>query len=135
MENSFMAAAAERLLFQLLQYDYPWVTNVHMPVEGIYHRAALISISGQSKLGLEDIRKALLTSQLLKNSRLLVLVDDGVALEDMRRVYWKAINNLNCVHHPDGIIVDARSPGGALHVHHDPVIEALVSERWQEYNL
>ncbi len=135
MENSFMAAAAERLLLQLLQYDHPWVTDVHMPKEGIYHRAAVVAISSQSKLALVEIRKALTSSQLLKNSRLLVLMDEGVCIDDMRQVYWKVINNLKCSHQGDGVIVDARSPDGVLQVHHDPVIEALVSERWREYGL
>jgi 4-hydroxy-3-polyprenylbenzoate decarboxylase len=136
MENRFMAKTAERILLKLLQYDYPWVADVHMPTEGIYHRAAIVAIAGQVRLDIEEVREALLSSQLLKNSKCLILVDEGcIDLEAMSQVYWKVVNNMKCLQHAGGVVVDARSAEGAIHVHHDPFVEAVVSERWQEYNL
>ncbi len=135
MENGYMARAAERLLLQMLQYDHPWVSDVHMPVEGIYHRAALVTVARNAALPIEDIQQALLTSQLLRRSRFLVLLDDGVELENLQQVYWHIINKLNCIHHPEGVLLDARSSQSSIQVHQNPAIEGLVSKQWPKYGL
>ncbi len=62
-----------------------------MPLEGIYHRAALVSVDAQ-ELSMQEISKALRQTTLLRNSRLLVLLDKGIALRDAAKVYWRVIN-------------------------------------------
>jgi 4-hydroxy-3-polyprenylbenzoate decarboxylase len=91
MENVFMAQANERLLLELLQYDCPWVVNVHMPIEGIYHRAALVSVD-QHDGSAAKISKRLNGSRLLRNSRMIVLLDKDCDLYNFRDVYWRFIN-------------------------------------------
>jgi 4-hydroxy-3-polyprenylbenzoate decarboxylase len=91
MENMYLAQAAERLLLPLLQHQYPWIIDIHMPLEGIYHRAALVSVDAQ-ELSMQEISKALRQTTLLRNSRLLVLLDKGIALRDAAKVYWRVIN-------------------------------------------
>jgi len=91
MENVYLAHANERILLALLQHDFPWVVDVHLPLEGIYHRAALVSIDEYGKSAAE-INQSLRQSKLLKNSRLIILLDRDCDLHDFREVYWRVIN-------------------------------------------
>jgi 4-hydroxy-3-polyprenylbenzoate decarboxylase len=91
MENVYLAQANERILLALLKHDLPWVVDVHMPLEGIYHRAAFVSIdefSGTRK----EINKSLRESKLLKSSRIIVLLDKDCDLHNSPEVYWRVIN-------------------------------------------
>ena len=74
MENMYLAQAAERLLLPLAQYDHPWIVDIHMPLEGVYHRAAMVSVDA-TKVPVEEIGKSLWQSLLLRNSRLIILLD------------------------------------------------------------
>ena len=91
MENNYMAQASERLLLELLQYDCPWVVDVHMPREGIYHRAALVSV-GTHDGSAAELSERLNRSRLLRNSRMIVLLDKDCDLHNFREVYWRFIN-------------------------------------------
>jgi 4-hydroxy-3-polyprenylbenzoate decarboxylase len=91
MENVFLAQANERILLALLQHDLPWVVDVHLPLEGIYHRAALVSID-QNSGPTTEINQSLRLSKLLKNSRLIILLDGDCDLHDFREIYWRVIN-------------------------------------------
>jgi 4-hydroxy-3-polyprenylbenzoate decarboxylase len=91
MENIYMAQANERILLALLQHDLPWVVDVHMPLEGIYHRAAFVSIDKSSGTK-EEINKSLRESKLLRKSRIIVLLDKDCDLRNSPDVYWRVIN-------------------------------------------
>jgi 4-hydroxy-3-polyprenylbenzoate decarboxylase len=109
MENVYLAQANERILLALLQYDLPWVVDVHMPLEGIYHRAALVSIDEYGETAAE-INQSLRLSKLLKNARLIILLDRDCDLHDIRQVYWRVIN-ADCWESNDlfeGRMIDAR---------------------------
>lgn len=133
MENSFMARVGQHVLLQLLQFDCPWVSDVHMPIEAIYHRAAMVAIAPDTDVSLAEIQQALLSSQLLRRSRLLILLDEGTKLDDLQHVYWHVINKLNCAQHSDGVIVDARGAKDVSQVVHSPAIAAKITERWSMY--
>ncbi len=91
MENVYLAEANERILLALLQHDLSWVVDVHLPLEGIYHRAAIVSIDEHGETATE-INQLLRQSKLLKNSRLIILLDRDCDLHDFREVYWRVIN-------------------------------------------
>ncbi len=138
MENIYLAQAAERLMLPLLQHDHPWIIDIHMPLEGIYHRAALVSVDA-AKIPLEEIGKVLWQSTLLRNSRLMVLLDRDSDLRKGSNVYWQAINAdpwKNSVW-IDGekMVIDARRSSQKEIVRSDQSTLDKVMKRWQEFNL
>ena len=109
MENVYLAHANERILLALLRYDLPWVVDVRMPLESIYHRAALVSIDEHGETATK-INQSLRQSKLLKNSRLIILLDRDCDLHDFREVYWRVIN-ADCWERKEffaGRLIDAR---------------------------
>ena len=91
MENMYLAQAAERLLLPLIQHQYPCIVDLHMPLEGVYHHAALVSVDNQ-EISMQEISNALRQTTLLRNSRLIVLLGSGNDLQDVAKVYWRIIN-------------------------------------------
>lgn len=138
MENIYLAAAAERLLLPLLQYDHPWVKDVHLPAEGIYHRAALVAVDAPGQ-GLAELCHALWQSALLKNSRLLVLLDHDADVHDYSSTYWRIVNSgewqRSIMQAGGRLVLDARTAASRARVCSDDKTRDKVLNRWKEYGL
>jgi 4-hydroxy-3-polyprenylbenzoate decarboxylase len=138
MENMYLAQAAERLLLPLLQHDYPWIVDIHMPLAGIYHRAAMVAVDA-ANMPVEEISKALWQSMLLRNSRLIVLLDKDCDLHQRSNVYWRVINadswTKSVWMDGDKIVVDARRSPQKPVVRPDRNTLNKVMKRWQEFDL
>jgi 4-hydroxy-3-polyprenylbenzoate decarboxylase len=138
MENMYLAQAAERLLLPLLQHDYPWIVDIHMPLAGIYHRAAMVAVDA-ANMPVEEISKALWQSMLLRNSRLIVLLDKDCDLHQRSNVYWRVINadswTKSVWMDGDKIVVDARRSPQKPVVRPDRNTQNKVMKRWQEFDL
>jgi len=135
MENIHLARTSERLLLPLLQHDCPWVRDVHMPVESIFHRVALVHVADDCGADLEEIQGALKSSMLLKGSKLIILVDEKPDRLDQKRTYWQIINSLGQSKKFMGEVVDARTKPGAQKVSQAETILKMIDARWQEYGL
>lgn len=138
MENMYLAQAAERIMLPLLQHDYPWVVDVHMPLEGIYHRAAFVSID-VSDTATAEIARALWQSSLLRNSRLLVLLDKESDLRRNSGIYWRIVNagpwGDSVFIEGEKMIIDARRLSRLAEVQPDQKIQAKLIARWRELGL
>ncbi len=138
MENVYMAQASERILLAMLRYDCPWVTNVHMPLAGIYHRAAIVTMSEQNS-SVEEIIEKLSMSLLLKNSRLLVLADDDYSSRDFNEIYWRIVNikdwSKNVTLTNSKMIIDARTMDKSKLIKPSLEINERIMERWSDYGL
>jgi 4-hydroxy-3-polyprenylbenzoate decarboxylase len=138
-EDLFLARATERLLLPLLRFDLPWVEDIHMPLEGIFHRAALVAVNATASGSLTDLSQALRQSPLLRGSRLLVLLDADVDLRQSAEVYWRTINCPDWSQHlsiDDGcLVIDARRAPDSSTVRPDPAVLGKVLDRWHEFGL
>jgi 4-hydroxy-3-polyprenylbenzoate decarboxylase len=138
MENVHLATAASKLLLTLLQHDHPWVHDVFMPTEGIFHRAAFVATEATDKTAMQ-LSQVLWKSALLKNSRLLVLLDSETNLSQSAEVYWKVINvtdwGKNVIIDKNKLVIDARSYSRAGTVGHDQITIQKVLSRWADYGL
>ncbi len=139
MENIHLAQLTESILLPLLQFDHPWIHDLFMPPESIFHRAAMIAVSKDCCLSLEEISRTLWAAPLLKNARLLVLLDRDVPLRDQSQVYWRMINSgaWPLPQRIDGhkVVLDARPPAGGRRVEPAAEIEEKIRRRWPEYGL
>jgi len=135
MENIYLARTSERLLLPLLQHDCPWVRDVHMPVESIFHRVALVHIADDCGADVEEIQEALESAMLLKGSKLIILTDEDVDRLDLKKIYWQLINNLGQSDKSMGVVVDARTKPGAQKVLSTEMIVQMIDARWKEYGL
>lgn len=139
MENAWLGQFTAQLLLPLLQHDHPWVADLHLPAEGLYHRAAMVAIAPDCALTQDEIGQALRQSLLLKNARLLVLLDRDAALRDAGQVYWRLLNAPGwpgfCRTRGEQVVLDARTPAGYRPVVADAPVLAKVKARWTEYGI
>lgn len=139
MEDLALAAATERLLLPMLRHDHPWVLDVHMPREGIFHRAALVRLGATAPVALEEVLAAIDASLLLRRSRILVLLDETADLGQPAQVYWKVVNAIDGSERlqvtPRQVVIDARTASGSKVVHPDPQVLSRVLARWSDYRL
>lgn len=144
MEDCYLAKAAERLLLPLSRRQCPEIMDMVMPLEGIFHGCAIVSIDkrmpGQGRRVLEALR----TEGWLKRGKLLVVVDAAGENLTLSEGFWRALNAVefprDLVVTPDGCLgVDATrklpEEGGArlMELKQDASVSALVKRRWREY--
>ncbi|MBJ6748910.1 UbiD family decarboxylase [Geomonas anaerohicana] len=144
MEDCYLAKAAERLWLPLLRRQCPEIVDLVMPVEGIFHGCAVISIAkktaGQGRRVLECLR----SEGWLKRGKLLVVVDETGEELTLAHGFWQALNAVrfpaDLVVTPDGCLgVDATGKlpeeGGEQKqsLQPDASVSAQVERRWREY--
>ena len=90
-EDYFMGHAIERILLPVMKLQFPEIVDVHMPAEGVFHNLMLISIKksypGQARKimsGIWGLGQAMFT-------KVIVVVDEDVNVQDPREVTWKAL--------------------------------------------
>lgn len=94
-EDYFMGYAAARLFLPLMQLLHPEIVDVAMPAEGIFNNLMIVSIRksypGQARKvmhGIWSMGQAMLT-------KVVVVVDEDVNVQDGREVLWKALCNID----------------------------------------
>ncbi|AMV70894.1 UbiD family decarboxylase [Desulfuromonas carbonis] len=136
MEDCWLAKVGERLLLPLLQLDCPEVVDWNLPIETIFHGAALVAARVPAKGGralLERLRR----HPLLARARLLVLFDQGVDVQQPATCYWQALNRVDPeegIWSRDGLLnIDASDSRTAPVVGAEPGTAARIAERWREF--
>jgi 4-hydroxy-3-polyprenylbenzoate decarboxylase len=139
MENVVMASVAQRLLLPLLRHDNPWVIDVAIPGETIYHRAALVTVAAACSLSREEIADRLRSSCLLKGSRLLLLFDAEVSLVDRDQLFWRAVNAERWPSLVQGngqqLLIDCRDLGTTERVEADADTLTRLRPLWEKLGL
>ncbi|MDP9111725.1 MAG: menaquinone biosynthesis decarboxylase [Candidatus Eremiobacteraeota bacterium] len=95
MEDAWLGKATERLFLPLLQMVLPEVTDMNLPVEGGFHNLAIVSIRKKYPGHAKKVMNALWgLGHMMMLTRMLVIVDDDIDVQDVRSVAWFALNNL-----------------------------------------
>ncbi|MCX8013626.1 MAG: menaquinone biosynthesis decarboxylase [Rectinema sp.] len=162
-EDCFLAMATERLFLPLIRQLCPEITDLHMPLEGVFHNCVLVSIHKRYPGQARKVMHFLWGMGQLMYTKLIVVVDDDIPLTDLSLVAWRVFNNIDAkrdFEFSDGPLdaLDHSSPvprfgtrlgidatrkwpeEGHTREWPDPLvmspdIVALVSERWSEYGI
>ncbi len=110
MEDCFMAKATERIFLPLLRMLLPEIVDMELPMEGVFHNCALVSIdkqySGQAKKAIN----ALWGLGQMASTKFIAVFDKDVDLRDSSTVVWKLLNNVD----PKRDIIVSEGPLDAL---------------------
>ncbi|MFO7838517.1 MAG: menaquinone biosynthesis decarboxylase [Desulfosalsimonadaceae bacterium] len=95
MEDCYMAKATERIFLPMLQMLLPEIVDMELPMEGVFHNCALITIdknySGQAKKAIN----ALWGLGQMASTKFIAVFDRDVDLRDSSTVVWKLLNNVD----------------------------------------
>jgi 4-hydroxy-3-polyprenylbenzoate decarboxylase len=95
MEDCFMAKATERIFLPLIKKTVPEIVDMNLPIEGVFHNIALVSIDkkypGQSR----KVMYALWGLGQMSFTKMIVIVDKWVDVQDISEVLWRLGNNVD----------------------------------------
>lgn len=95
MEDCYMGKATERIFLPLLRMQFPEIKDMNLPMEGVFHNAAIISIKKQYPGHGKKIIHGLWGMGQMMFSKLIIVVDDDVNVQDLSTTAWKILNNVD----------------------------------------
>jgi 4-hydroxy-3-polyprenylbenzoate decarboxylase len=162
-EDCWMAKATERLFLPILKQLCPEISDLVMPLEGVFHNCVIVSIKKRFPGHARKVMNFLWGMGQMMYTKLIVVLDDDIDLKDLSRVAWKVFNNIDAGR--DLVLsqgpldaLDHSSPqpryGTRLGVDAtkkwpeegharewpdpllmDPAVQELVNRRWKDYGL
>jgi 4-hydroxy-3-polyprenylbenzoate decarboxylase len=162
-EDGPLGKATERIFLPLIQMTVPEIVDYDLPVEGVFHNCAIVSINKRFPKHAQKIMHAVWGAGLLSLTKLVVIVDADCDVHDYSEVAWRAFGNVDYAHdlllsegpvdHLDhaaymqfwggkaGIDATRKLPtegytrGWPEELTMTPEVVARVSRRWREYGL
>jgi 4-hydroxy-3-polyprenylbenzoate decarboxylase len=95
MEDFYMGKAIERIFLPLMRLQLPEVRDICMPAEGIFHNLILVSIRKSYPGHARKVMSAIWGLGQAMFSKVIVVVDEHVDVQNVREVAWKALNHID----------------------------------------
>ena len=95
MEDYYIGKAIERVFLPLMKRQLPEIIDINMPAEGIFHNLILISIQKRYPGHARKVMHAIWGMGQAMFSKVVVVVDGDVDVQDLRQVTWKALNHID----------------------------------------
>jgi len=95
MEDCYIGKATERIFLPLFQMLAPEIVDMNLPLEGVFHNCAIISINktypGQAK----KVMHAMWGMGQAMFTKMIIIVDAHVNVHNVSEVMWKVFNNVD----------------------------------------
>jgi 4-hydroxy-3-polyprenylbenzoate decarboxylase len=95
MEDYYMGKSIERIFLPLMRLQLPEVRDICMPAEGIFHNLILVSIRKSYPGHARKVMHAIWGLGQAMFSKVIVVVDEEVDVQNVREVAWKALNHID----------------------------------------
>ena len=163
MEDCYMGKATERMFLPLIKMQFPEIVDMNLPLEGVFHNCALISIRKSFPMHASKIINAVWGLGQMMFTKFVFIFDEEVNVQNTSEAAWKAFNNVD----PARDIIISEGPLDVLdhsaprpiygakmgidatkkwpeegyqrewpdEIHMSEEIKKLVDKRWKEYRL
>ncbi len=95
MEDFYMGKGIERIFLPLMRLQLPEVRDIAMPAEGIFHNLILVKIRKSYPGHARKVMHSIWGTGQAMFSKVIVVVDDDVDVQNFSEVAWKALNNID----------------------------------------
>lgn len=95
MEDAFLGKTTERLFLPLLRVTLPEIVDMNLPVHGVFHNLAIISIKKEYPAHARKVMHALWGLGQMMFTKILIIVDHDVNVQDLSEVAWVAANHID----------------------------------------
>jgi 4-hydroxy-3-polyprenylbenzoate decarboxylase len=95
MEDAYLGKATERLFLPLVRVTLPEIVDMNLPVHGVFHNLAIISIKKEYPAHARKVMHALWGLGQMMFTKTLIVVDHDVNVHDLSEVTWVAGNNID----------------------------------------
>jgi len=163
MEDCYIGKATERMFLPLIKMQFPEIVDMNLPLEGVFHNCALISIRKSFPMHASKIINAVWGLGQMMFTKFVFIFDEEVNVQNTSEAAWKAFNNVD----PARDIIISEGPLDVLdhsaarpiygakmgidatkkwpeegyqrewpdEIHMSEEIKKLVDKRWKEYGL
>jgi 4-hydroxy-3-polyprenylbenzoate decarboxylase len=90
-EDFFMGHVVERVFLPVMKMQYPEIADVAMPAEGIFHNLMIVAIRKSYPGHARKIMNAIWSLGQAMFTKVIVVVDHDVNVQDSSEVVWKAL--------------------------------------------
>jgi 4-hydroxy-3-polyprenylbenzoate decarboxylase len=94
-EDGPMGKATERLFLPLIKTQFPEIVDMHLPVEGVFHNIALISIKKRYPGHARKMMQAIWGTGQLMFTKVVIVVDEDVDVQNLPEVVWRVTANID----------------------------------------
>ncbi|TCS84139.1 menaquinone biosynthesis decarboxylase [Tepidibacillus fermentans] len=94
-EDVYLGKATERIFLQLLKVMVPEIKDMNMPPEGVFHNCVIVSIKKRYPFQAKKVMNALWGLGLMMLSKLIIVVDEEVDVQNVSEVAWRVFNNID----------------------------------------
>lgn len=95
MEDCFLGKATERIFLPLIKSQLPEIVDMNLPVEGIFHNLALVSIRKRYPMHSRKVISALWGLGQMMFTKIIVIFDEDVDVQNMSEVLWRLGSNID----------------------------------------
>ena len=95
MEDCYMAKATERIFLPLMRLIAPEIVDIELPLEGVFHNCALVSIKKEYAGQARKVIHALWGMGQMASTKFIAVFDHDIDLRDYSTVLWKLLNNVD----------------------------------------
>ncbi len=133
MEDCYIGKATERIFLPLLRKQLPEIVEMNLPVEGVFHNLAIVSIDKQYPGHARKVVNALWGMGQMMFTKMIVVVDSWVNVHDWSEVVWRMGNNVD----PARDLIITQGPVDALN-HASPLpcyggkVGIDATKKWKE---
>jgi 4-hydroxy-3-polyprenylbenzoate decarboxylase len=93
MEDCYMAKATERIFLPIMKLIVPEIKDINLPMEGVFHNCALVSIEKKYSGQAMKVINALWGMGQMASTKSIIVFDSDIDLNDGSTVLWKLLNN------------------------------------------
>ena len=95
MEDFYLGKATERLFLPIIRMTVPDLVDMNLPLEGVFHNCAIVSVRKRYPGHAKKLMNAIWGLGLLSLTRCVIVVDDDVDVQDVSRVAFIALSNVD----------------------------------------
>lgn len=94
-EDCFMAKATERIFLPLIKKTLPEIVDINLPIEGVFHNMAFVSIDKRYAGHARKVMHALWGLGQMMFTKMIFVFDSEVDVQDLSAVLWRLGNNID----------------------------------------
>lgn len=95
MEDCYIAKATERIFLPLIKKQIPDIVDINLPVEGVFHNIAIVSIDKKYPGQTRKVMYSLWGMGQMSLTKMIVVVDRWVDVHNPSEVIWRLGNNVD----------------------------------------
>lgn len=95
MEDCYMAKATGQIFLPVLKLSIPLLINLHLPLEGVFHNCAIISVKTPYPGAARTVMNAMWGMGQMQYTKMIVAVDEATPPDNLEQVLGRILENVD----------------------------------------